>query len=104
MHFEARHGTFSNNELIDPYAGPNIQAVSLWASQPPYYDSAINRLATYSSPPRTPDTCSPTTTNLQDNFATPRNIYLYVYYRDYQGMLPTDLTPRREPLSTMVVY
>lgn len=91
MHFEARYGGYSNNEWIDPYAGPNSQVESLWNSQRPYYDSAINRVATHSSPPSTPDSCSLTTTNLQDSFTTPRNIYFYVYYRDYQAQLPTDL-------------
>ena len=89
LHFEARYGSYSNAEWIDPYAGPNSQSESLWTDQRPYYDSAINRLATHSSPPATPDACQPTITNLQDSFTTPRNIYFYAYYRDYQGALPT---------------
>jgi hypothetical protein len=63
----------------------------LWTNQRPYFDSAINRLATHSAPPSTPDPCQPTTTNLQDSFTTPRNIYFYTYYRDYQGALATPL-------------
>jgi len=89
LHFEARYGSYTNAEWIDPYAGPNSQPESLWTSQRPYYDSAINRLATHASPPSTPDSCQPTITNLQDSFTTPRNIYFYTYYRDYQGSLPT---------------
>jgi hypothetical protein len=89
LHFEARFGGYSNAEWIDPYAGPNSQPESLWVSQRPYFDSAINRLSTHSSPPSTPDPCQPTITNLQDSFTTPRNIYFYAYYRDYQGALPT---------------
>jgi murein DD-endopeptidase MepM/ murein hydrolase activator NlpD len=91
LHFEARFGSFSSAEWIDPYAGPNSQPASLWASQRPYLDSAINRLATHSSPPSTPDPCQPSLTNLQDSFTTPGNIYFYAYYRDYQGALATQL-------------
>lgn len=91
MHFEVRYGSYSNNEWIDPYAGPDSQAESSWTSQPPYVDSAINRLSTHSSPPSTPDACALTVTNLQDSFTTPTNIYFYAFYRDYQGALPTQL-------------
>jgi len=91
MHFEVRFGSFSSAEWIDPYAGPNSQPESLWVNQRPYFDSAINRLATHSAPPNTPDPCQPTITNLQDSFTTPSNIYFYTYYRDYQGALATQL-------------
>lgn len=91
LHFEVRYGGYSNAEWIDPYAGPNSQAESLWKNQHPYLDSAINRIATHASPPSTPDPCQPTVTNLQDSFTTPRNIYFYVYYRDYQAALATQL-------------
>ena len=87
LHFEARYGSFSSAEWIDPYAGPNSQPESLWTTQRPYLDSAINRLATHASPPSTPDSCLPTITNLHDSFTTPSNIYFYTYYRDYQGAL-----------------
>ena len=91
LHFEVRSGSFSAAEWADPYAGPNSQALSLWADQRPYFNSAINRLATHSSPPSTPDPCQPTLTHLQDSFTTPVNIYFYAYYRDYQGALITQL-------------
>jgi len=92
LHFEVRTGGFTSNEWVDPYAGPSSQAASLWTNQRPYLDSAINRLATHSSPPSTPDPCLPTVTNLQDSFTTNQNIYFYAYYRDFQGALPTQLT------------
>ena len=92
LHFEVRGGSFSSGEWIDPYAGPNSQPESLWANQRPYFDSAVNRLATHSAPPSTPDPCQPTITNLQDSFSTPGNVYFYTYYRDYQGALVTQLT------------
>lgn len=91
LHFEVRYGSFSNAEWIDPYAGPASQPQSLWASQRPYYDSAVNKLGTHASPPSTPDPCQPSVTNLQDSFTTPRNIYFYTFYRDYQSALATQL-------------
>jgi peptidase M23-like protein/Big-like domain-containing protein len=91
LHFEARYGGFSSAEWVDPYAGPSSQPESLWASQRPYFDSAINRLATHSSPPSTPNPCQPSVTHLQDSFTTSSNIYLYAYYRDFQGSLATQL-------------
>jgi murein DD-endopeptidase MepM/ murein hydrolase activator NlpD len=92
LHFEVRYGSFSTAEMIDPYAGQASQPTSLWASQRPYYDSAVDRLSTHSAPPSTPDLCKPTITNLQDSFTTPRIIYFYTYYRDYQGSLATQFT------------
>ncbi len=91
LHFEVRFGNFSNAEFIDPYAGPASQPESLWASQRPYVESAVSRLSTHASPPSAPDPCLPTITNLQDSFTTPRTIYFYTYYRDYQGTLATQL-------------
>ncbi|MDO9041217.1 MAG: M23 family metallopeptidase [Desulfocapsaceae bacterium] len=88
LHFEMRFGTYSNAEWIDPYAGPASQPGSLWASQRPYRDSAINKLSTHSAQPvDTP--CQLTVTNLQESFTTPARILFYSYYRDYQGALPT---------------
>lgn len=88
LHFEIRFGSYSNTEWIDPYAGPASQSESLWASQRPYHDSAINTLSTHSAQPvYTP--CQATTTNFQNSFTTPARILFYSYYRDYQGALPT---------------
>ncbi|MES2934197.1 MAG: M23 family metallopeptidase, partial [Pseudomonadota bacterium] len=76
MHFEMRSGNFTNEEWIDPYAGPHSQPGSMWASQRPYIDSAINKLSTHSAQPvDTP--CQPTVTNVQDNFSTPAKIRFY---------------------------
>lgn len=91
LHFEARVDSSLTSAWIDPYAGPNSQPESLWASQRPYYDSAVNKLGTHASPPSTPNPCQPSLTNLQDSFTTPRNIYFYTYYRDYQSALATQL-------------
>lgn len=91
LHFEVRFGGFSSTEWMDPYAGPNSQPESLWTGQRPYFDSAINKLATHSGPPSTPDACQPTIIYLLDSFSAPARIYFYAYYRDYQGALATQL-------------
>jgi murein DD-endopeptidase MepM/ murein hydrolase activator NlpD len=91
LHFEVRYGSYSNNEWIDPYAGAFSHPDSLWTSQRPYFDSGINRLATHSALPIEAN-CKPTVTNLQDAFATPARIHFFAYYRDYQGVLPTQGT------------
>lgn len=92
LHFEVRFGSFSSAEWSDPYAGPSSQPESLWTNQRPYFDSAVDRLATHAAPPSTPDPCQPTVTNLQDHFTTPGNVYFYTYYRDYQAALATQFT------------
>jgi murein DD-endopeptidase MepM/ murein hydrolase activator NlpD len=92
LHFEARVDSAPSGAWIDPYAGPNSQPESLWTNQRPYYDSAINRLATHAGPPSTPDPCLPTITKFQDSFTAPVNVYFYAYYRDFQGALPTQFT------------
>ncbi len=104
LHFEVRTGGFTSAEWIDPYAGPNSQPTSLWTNQRPYYDSAINKLATHAAPPSTPDPCQPSIPNLQDSFTTPRTIYFYTYYRDFQGTLPTQLKIYRPDGSTFQAW
>ena len=91
LHFEVRFGSYSNEEWIDPYAGPKSQAESLWANQPAYIDSAINKLSTHSAPPSTPYPCQPSIPNLQNRFSTPARVYFYAFYRDFQGALATQL-------------
>lgn len=91
LHFEVRYGTYSNEEWVDPYAGPGSQPESLWVSQRSYADSAINRLATHSSPASTANSCALTVTHLQDDFSTQQNIFFYAYFRDYQGALVAEL-------------
>lgn len=100
LHFEVRFGSYTNAEWIDPYAGPNSQPASLWASQRPYLDSAINRLSSHSTSPSTANACALTVTNFQDSFSTGQNIFFYAFYRDYQGPLVTQLNLYRPDGST----
>ncbi len=104
LHFEVRYGGYSNAEWIDPYSGPNSQPESLWASQRPYVDSAINRLSTHFSSPATADACSLTITRLQDSFSTGQNIFFYAFYRDYHGPTPTQLSIHRPDGTTFETW
>lgn len=90
LHFEVRAKSFSS-EWIDPYAGPHSQPESLWRVQAPYIDPAINLLAVHEGPPSSPDPCLPSVTRFQDRFDLPAKVYLYAYYRDFQGALPTEV-------------
>jgi murein DD-endopeptidase MepM/ murein hydrolase activator NlpD len=91
LHFEVRVKAFAK-EWIDPYAGPHSQPESLWTAQRPYIDPAINLLAVHEGPPSNPDPCLPSLTRFKDHFTVPANVYLYAYYRDFQGNLPTEVS------------
>ena len=94
LHFEVRAKSFAK-EWIDPFAGPHSQAESLWTAQGPYIDPAINLLAVHEGPPNTPDPCLPSLTRFKNHFTAPANVYLYAYYRDFQGLLPTEVRVHR---------
>ena len=50
LHFE-NHSAVSSYTILEPFAGACRAGATLWAQQKPYYDSAINLLATHSAPP-----------------------------------------------------
>ncbi|MBI5877486.1 MAG: peptidoglycan DD-metalloendopeptidase family protein [Chloroflexi bacterium] len=91
LHFEVRTALGASTLWTDPYTGSANPAASHWLSQRPYYDSAINKLATSTALPQS-ESCLPTVTNIQDSFALPAHVAFQVYYRDYQGALPTLFT------------
>ncbi|MCD6284387.1 MAG: M23 family metallopeptidase, partial [Anaerolineae bacterium] len=51
LHFEVRS---ASNEVLDPFHGDCNAAPSLWAEQPPYYDSAVIAVHTGDAPPYRP--------------------------------------------------
>lgn len=71
LHFELRASSASGAATIEPHTGPSNSGPSLWASQRPYRDSAINRLSTHSAAPVAP-ACGGTTMTGTDtpNFKT----------------------------------
>ncbi|HEU4665982.1 MAG TPA: M23 family metallopeptidase [Dokdonella sp.] len=50
LHFE-NHSGVPNYTILEPFHGACNAPASLWAQQRPYYDSAINKLATHAAPP-----------------------------------------------------
>jgi murein DD-endopeptidase MepM/ murein hydrolase activator NlpD len=89
LHFEVRPSV-TTTEIIDPYTGSYNPIPSSWQSQPPYYDSAINKIAAADAYPDFPTACGQhTDPHLQDDFTAPGDVQFHVYYRDYRGALPT---------------
>jgi hypothetical protein len=88
VHFEVRTAYGASNLWTDPYTGPANPNASTWLSQRPYYDSAINKLATSTALPVSTN-CQPTVTNIQGSFPARAHIAFQVYYRDYRGALPS---------------
>jgi murein DD-endopeptidase MepM/ murein hydrolase activator NlpD len=81
LHFEVHD---QQGNVIDPYAGPGnpTVATSLWNTQSPYYDSAINHLGTGSTTPLFAPCPNPETSNERDGFDPGSRIYFVTYYRD----------------------
>ena len=83
----------ADGALVDPYEGAcnTLNATTLWAEQPSYFDSAINAVMTHSAAPGFP-TCpnSQDVVNAQDAFDPGDLMYVAGYYRDQlQGQLST---------------
>jgi len=72
------------NVLRDPFAGPCNTGItsSWWRDQAPYYDSAINMLATHDAPPDFNRCPEQEELNLRNVFAAGEAVYLAAYYRD----------------------
>ncbi|MGN6518015.1 MAG: peptidoglycan DD-metalloendopeptidase family protein [Dokdonella sp.] len=107
LHFE-NHSAVSNYAILEPFQGGCNAPASLWAQQRPYYDSAINKLATHTAPPDFHDPNCPLpvdeTPNLSDRFAPGATIYFAAYYRDQLGPQPTMFTVRRPNGSTFASW
>ena len=74
----------AEGELIDPYAGScnGLNPESLWLSQRPYYDSAINKLTTGPAPVDWQTCPLPDIPNIGDSFQPGDDVYFTTYYRD----------------------
>ena len=74
----------SEGNLNEAYQGTcnAMNATSWWASQRPYYDSAVNHIATLSAAPVFPDCPDAETPNEQSVFNPGDPIYFTTYFRD----------------------
>lgn len=82
LHFELQD-QFGN--VLDPYAGACNPVPSLWASQPPDVDSAINRITTGFAPPVLSACEGPEIPNEQTAFQPGTDVYVSVWYRDQRA-------------------
>jgi len=90
LHFELLD---VNDNVMDPYTGACNSDPSLWASQPPYYDSAINAVMTHSAPPVYPPCPQEEILNEETEFPGSNAIvYVSAHYRD---QLDTQLSQYR---------
>lgn len=98
LHFE-NHSAVSNYAILEPYSGACRAGTSLWAQQRPYYDSAINLLATHSAPPDFHGANCPNpvaeTPNFKNAFLAGQTVYIVAYYRDQLGPQLTSFIVRR---------
>ena len=95
LHFE-NHSALSNYTVLEPYNGSCNAPASLWAQQRPYYDSAINMLATHSAAPNYQGVNCPNpvdeTPNFKNNFLPGQIGVFAAYYRDQLGPQPSNLS------------
>jgi murein DD-endopeptidase MepM/ murein hydrolase activator NlpD len=85
LHFEVHA---AGGGLIDPFDGACNAlnpSVSWWASQPAYYDSALNHITTGSAPPTFPSCGTAESPNTADFFLTGSTIVFTTYYRDQRS-------------------
>lgn len=82
------------NSTLDPFAGACNATTgdSLWAEQPPYYDTAVNKITTGYAPPVTSACSTPEQPNAAVEFVPGETIYFTTYYRDQLGSLPSQYT------------
>jgi hypothetical protein len=83
--------------LNDPYQGAcnSMNAASWWASQRPYYDSAVNRAATSFAAPNFPTCPNPEDPNEAVDFNFGDTLYFTAYYRDQLPSQTATYTVRR---------
>jgi murein DD-endopeptidase MepM/ murein hydrolase activator NlpD len=81
LHFEVWD---AGNNLIDPWQGScNFTTInSWWIDQKPYYDSALNKISTHSSPVEWGTCPAPDVIHEADTFAPGATAYVYAYGRD----------------------
>ncbi|MBX3057419.1 MAG: peptidoglycan DD-metalloendopeptidase family protein [Anaerolineae bacterium] len=91
LHFEVQTIT---GQILDPYAGTcnNMNPNSLWVEQPPYYDTAVNKITTGYAAPLITECSTPEQSHEADSFNPGDTIYFTTYYRDQLASLPSQYT------------
>jgi murein DD-endopeptidase MepM/ murein hydrolase activator NlpD len=87
LHFEVHD---AKGAVVDPFAGACRAGESLWAEQPPYYDSALDRLSTHDGVPELEACNQREQAHQRDAFLAGETIYFATFYRDQlAGQLAT---------------
>jgi hypothetical protein len=97
LHFEV-HSSVSGYQILDAFSGAcnAAQNGSLWATQRPYYDSSLNKVATHSAPPNMPS-CAATpaddeTPNFKNAFQPGDTLIYAFYYHDQEKGQVNEIT------------
>lgn len=80
LHFEVHDAT---GNVIDPYHGNCNGTASMWNSQRPYYQMAVNAVMTHSDEPILNPCPQLHNINARDTFRPGDNVYMAVYVSDY---------------------
>jgi hypothetical protein len=102
LHFEVHDAT---GAVVDPYTGACRAGESRWEDQPPYYDSALNRLSTHDGVPELESCNARERTREREVFLAGETIYFATFYRDQRaGQLSRHsvLRPDGETFSTWI--
>lgn len=82
LHFEVRDVA---NRVVDPYQGDCNPRPSMWAEQPPYYDSAVIAVHTGSAPPQRRSCPQQSIPNYQQTFDPDETVTFVTTYRDQRA-------------------
>lgn len=92
LHFELHDAA---DQVLDPFTGPCHQLPSLWVEQPPYYDSALNRIATHDAPPQIESCNQEEARHERAIFDPGETVYFVAYFRDQLDTQTSSHTVRR---------
>ncbi|HUM70135.1 MAG TPA: peptidoglycan DD-metalloendopeptidase family protein [Chloroflexota bacterium] len=94
VHFEVHAW---NGPTLDPYAGVcnAMNPESMWLVQPPYYDTAVNKITTGYAAPLITQCITPEQSYETDSFNPGDTVYFTTYYRDQLSNLPSQYTIHR---------
>lgn len=82
LHFEIHTNT---GTIVEPHGGPCNSGTSWWSAQRPYYDSAVNLVATHSNPPELPPCPMREIPHFEDHFDPGATLITAFYYRDQRA-------------------
>ncbi len=91
LHFEVHA---ANGQILDPFAGVcnATTPTTLWAQQPAYYDTAVNKITTGYAAPIITECSTPEQSFEANSFNPGDDVYFTTYYRDQLASQPSYYT------------